>query len=240
MTVPPFPKVSIDILGASMIGVSISQLERAKIEDSMNGRNTRQQILDAAQRLIETGGFTRLTTREIAREAGCAEGTIFKHFKRKEDLCLAVALENAPKFRDSISRKRAGRASVIENLQEITLEVLRFCDKLIPLAAALFADAKLLARQRQVLRESGRGPKDAFDLIAAYISEEQHLGRINGEAAPLMVAALLLGPCFHRVFIRQGMGEDLLSMDDQMFARDLVATLMCGLSPANRAAMSPQ
>ena len=30
---------------------------------------------DAAQRLIEKRGFTRLTTREIAQEAGCAEGT---------------------------------------------------------------------------------------------------------------------------------------------------------------------
>ena len=44
---------------------------------AMNSRNTRQQILNAAQRLIEKGGFIRLTTKEIAQEAGCAEGTIF-------------------------------------------------------------------------------------------------------------------------------------------------------------------
>jgi AcrR family transcriptional regulator len=197
----------------------------------MNVRNTRQQILDAAQRLIERGGFTRLTTREIAREAGCAEGTIFKHFKRKDDLCLAVVLENSPRFKNTIAQKRAGKRSVRKNLEDIALAAIRFSDKLIPLASSSFADARLLVRHRKAMQESGRGPKDVFDLIAAYISEEQQLGRINREAVPLIVAALLMGPCFHRAFLRQGMGKNLLPMNDQKFATGLVATLMRGLSP---------
>jgi AcrR family transcriptional regulator len=209
----------------------------------MKSRNTRQRILEAAQRLIETGGFSRLTTRAIAAEAGCAEGTLFKHFNRKEDLCLAVVLENSPKFRDTITGKRPGTGSVRRNLEDIALAAIRLSDKLIPLAAALFADAKLLARQRQALRENGRGPKEAFDLIAAYISEEQHLGRIRREAVPLVVGALLLGPCFHWAFLRQGLGKSLLPMTDQEFATGLVAELMRGLAPAaapNRISSPPK
>src|SRR5258708_15395586 len=106
----------------------------------MNAQNTRKQILDAAQRLIETGGFTHLTTREIAQKAGCAEGTIFKHFKRKDDLCLAVVLENSPKFKNAIIQKRAGKGSVRKNLEDIALAAIPCCEKLIPLAASLFAD----------------------------------------------------------------------------------------------------
>ncbi len=198
----------------------------------MSPRNTRQQILDAAQRLIESGGFTRLTTREIAEQAGCAEGTIFKHFKRKEDLCLAVVLENSPKFKEALAQKRAGKGSVRKNLEGIAFAAIQFSDKLIPLASALFADAKLLARHRQVLNETGRGPKDAFDLIAAYVSDEQKLGRIHREAVPLAVSALLLGPCFYWAFLRQGLGRNLLPMQDEEYATRLVATLMRGLSPA--------
>ena len=201
---------------------------------SINARNTRKQILDAAQRLIEAGGFTRLTTKEIAQEAGCAEGTIFKHFKRKEDLCLAVVLENSPRFKDTIAQKHAGEGQVRKNLEDIALAAIRFSDKLIPLAVALFADANLLARHRQILQESGRGPKDVFDLIAAYVSEEQQIGRINRDAVPLGVSALLLGPCFHWAFLRQGMGKNLLPMNDQEFATSLVSTLTRGLSPATR------
>src|SRR5882724_952646 len=70
------------------------------VRRSMRGRNTRQRILDATQRLIEKDGFARLTTNEIAQEADCAEGTIFKHFKSKDNLCLAVVLENAPRFKE--------------------------------------------------------------------------------------------------------------------------------------------
>src|SRR3982074_3278507 len=81
--------------------------------NSMNVQNTRQQILNAAQRLIETGGFLRLTTKEIAREAGYAEGTLFKHFARKEDLCLAVVLENSPKFRETLAKEHPGERSVV-------------------------------------------------------------------------------------------------------------------------------
>lgn len=200
----------------------------------MEARNTRQRILDAAQTLIERGGFIRLTTKEIAHEAACAEGTIFKYFKRKDDLCLAVVLENSPRFKETIAKKRGGRGTVRKNLEDIACAAIRFSDKLIPLAASSFADAKLLERHRAAMRKGGGGPKDVFDLIAAYIAEEQQLGRINREAAPLTVAALLMGPCFHWAFLRQGMGKNLLPMNDQEFATGLVAVLLRGLSPAAR------
>lgn len=200
----------------------------------MNGRKTRQQILDAAQRLIEKDGFIRLTTKEIAQEAGCAEGTLFKHFKRKEDLCLAVVLENSPTFRDTITGKRAGVGTVRKNLEAIALAAIQFSDQLIPMASVLFADTSLLARHRAVLRQqdkgpSSSGPKDALDLIATYISEEQRLGRIDSSVVPPVVGAIMLGTCFHRAFLRQMMGRNLLAISDQEFASDFVATLMRGL-----------
>jgi AcrR family transcriptional regulator len=196
----------------------------------MSSRDTRRRILEAAQCLIESGGFTRLTTREVARKAGCAEGTIFKHFERKDDLCLAVVLENAPRFKEALAKKRAGKATVQKNLEDIALAAIQFSGKLIPLAAALFADANLLMRHRETLTQTGGGPKEAFDLIAAYISAEQKLGRINRSATPLSVSALLFGPCFYWAFIQQAMGRNLLDMTDREFARHLVATLTRGLS----------
>jgi AcrR family transcriptional regulator len=201
------------------------------MKSSMNGRNTRRTILDAAQRLIEKEGFVRLTTREIAREAGCAEGTLFKHFKRKEDLCLAVVLENSPTFKNAIADKHAGAGSVRKNLEEMALAAIRFSDKLIPMAAVLLADAKLLTRHRHVLTERGGGPKDVLDLIVTYISEEQRHGRISRDAEPPVVGALLLGTCFHRAFIRQVMGRNLVPVSDREFAIGLTATLMRGLLP---------
>lgn len=197
----------------------------------MTARNTRQRILDAAQRLIETGGAIRLTTKEIAREAQCAEGTLFKYFAHKEDLCIAVVLENSPKFKEALARKQPGKRNVAKNLEEIALAAINFSEKLIPLGATLLADAKLLASHREKIDQDGRGPTEVFQLISAYVEGEQKLGRISRRVQPLSAAALLFGPCFYWAFIRQAMGKQLFPMKDQDFVAGLVATLMRGLSP---------
>lgn len=53
-----------------------------------NKARTRQAILKAALELFSQKGFYQATTKEIARKAGVAEGTIFNYFPTKEDLAL--------------------------------------------------------------------------------------------------------------------------------------------------------
>ena len=55
---------------------------------AQNKERTRQAILKAALEFFSEKGFHRTTTREIARRAGIAEGTMFNYFRTKEDLAL--------------------------------------------------------------------------------------------------------------------------------------------------------
>ena len=199
----------------------------------MNARMTCQQILEATQRLIETGGLVRFGTTEMAHEA--EDATILREYKRKEDLCLTLVLENSPKFKAAILQKRPGRHSVTKNLETIALAAVRFSEKLIPLGVTLCADAQLLERHRQAMRHGRKGPKEVLDLLVGYIDAEQRLGRINACVDPLSAAALLFGPCFHWAFVRHGMDRNVLPMKDKEFVVDLVATLMQGLAPPARA-----
>jgi AcrR family transcriptional regulator len=50
----------------------------------------RAQILAAASRVFARHGFHRTTVREIAREAGLADGTIYLYFASKRELLLAL------------------------------------------------------------------------------------------------------------------------------------------------------
>lgn len=50
----------------------------------------REQILEAAKRVFAQKGFRRATTREVAREAGVSEGTIYNYFQDKDALLLAI------------------------------------------------------------------------------------------------------------------------------------------------------
>lgn len=57
-------------------------------------RNTveqrRQDMLEAALKIFAEKGYNGSTTAEIARAAGVAEGTIFRHFSTKKELLIAV------------------------------------------------------------------------------------------------------------------------------------------------------
>jgi AcrR family transcriptional regulator len=50
----------------------------------------REQILGAATRVFAEKGFSRATTREVAREAGVSEGTIYNYFEDKDALLMAI------------------------------------------------------------------------------------------------------------------------------------------------------
>jgi len=50
----------------------------------------REQILEAATRVFADKGFSRATTREVAREAGISEGTIYNYFEDKGALLMAI------------------------------------------------------------------------------------------------------------------------------------------------------
>ena len=49
-----------------------------------------QALIAAATRLFATKGYDATTTREIAAEAGCAEGLIHRYFQGKEGLLFAI------------------------------------------------------------------------------------------------------------------------------------------------------
>lgn len=49
-------------------------------------------ILEAAIESFSEKGFAATSTSEIAKKAGVAEGTIFKHYKTKKDLLLSIIM----------------------------------------------------------------------------------------------------------------------------------------------------
>lgn len=55
-------------------------------------------IVKAAVRLFVERGVASTTIRDIAREAGVAEGTLYRHFASKEDLAHAILVENLGTF----------------------------------------------------------------------------------------------------------------------------------------------
>ena len=60
----------------------------------------RDAICDAALTLFAEKGFEATTTREIAEQAGAAEGTLYRHFDGKADLAQSLYLRCTTELRD--------------------------------------------------------------------------------------------------------------------------------------------
>jgi AcrR family transcriptional regulator len=186
---------------------------------------TRRDIVQAAQRLLAAKGLARVTTQDIAREAQCAEGTIFKHFAGKADVILAVVRANLPQFTASASPALAGQATVEQNLEQIARAALEYFGKLIPVATALFADRALLTGERGAMRDLP-GPQRNYEHVAAYIRAEQAFGRLDPAWNAFGAAALLLGACFQYAFLRHLRGSDPLAMTEEQFVSTIVGALL--------------
>ncbi|MFI9050825.1 TetR/AcrR family transcriptional regulator [Streptomyces sp. NPDC053427] len=210
------------------------------------GALTRSRILDAAATLMSTVGLTRTTTKVIAREAGCSEASLYKHFRNKEEIFVRVLHERAPQFSDALAQL-PGRAGddrgPAAHLTEVTLAAVRFYRRAFPMAASLFASPELLATHRRRLDELGTvGPQNATQHLAAYLAAEQERGRVSPGIDPHAAATLLIGACFHRAFLDlffDGRAPEgaLLPRSEEEFATETVRALLGGIAPP--AANSP-
>lgn len=65
--------------------------EIIKLTDNTNTATDKQlRILEAAIEIFSEKGYSNSSTSEIAKKAGVAEGTIFRHYKTKKELLLAI------------------------------------------------------------------------------------------------------------------------------------------------------
>src|SRR5579864_9055007 len=142
--------------------------------------NLRSGLLDAAVRLLRCRGVADLTTRDIAREAGCSPGAMYRHFATKTDLLAAVTRERLPNLRDQLGDLvgHVGSSSVERNLEQIILATQRFVAELVPIVTAVGADPELRAGWRGAFHGSIIPPRETLETVAAYIDAEQRIGRI--------------------------------------------------------------
>ncbi|GHO45888.1 TetR/AcrR family transcriptional regulator [Ktedonospora formicarum] len=187
---------------------------------------TRKYILEAAEQMLQTKGLARLTNKEIADAAGCAEGTLYKHFETKEALILAAIEENVPDFLTVVQQERVGQGAIEENVRDIARASIRYYRKLLPLSTALFADIDLLNHFRLWMQEHKGGPLNIYERVANYVAAEQRLGRLKSEIEPFSFAALLLGACHQYVFVQYFQGHDPFPVSEDQFIRGTVQTLL--------------
>jgi AcrR family transcriptional regulator len=79
--------------------------------------NLRKALLDAAVTLIGEVGPKGFTIREVARRAGVSHNAPYRHFRDKDELLEAVAIEGFERLTDAMKRRSAAGKTAAERLR---------------------------------------------------------------------------------------------------------------------------
>ena len=195
--------------------------------------DNRQNIINATARLLQTQGLARLTTREIARKAKVAEGLIYHHFKDKAELIYEVVEQLMLDAKNVLQNLplQVGLRTLSENLEEVLSVVYRSHYEIVPIVCSVFADHKLRARIREIMKEREVGPQNAINWLAVYLAAEQRLGRMADNIIPEIAAK-----CLWMISIQKAMDDQLIEQKPnaariRQEIRQYVQTIMAGLEP---------
>jgi AcrR family transcriptional regulator len=194
---------------------------------------TEERLLKAVEELMRSQGLARITIRDIARVAGLAEGTLYNHFRDKDEIFLAVLERNVAEFSHVLQDLplRVGQATVLDNLRPVAAAAAGFHIKVAPLICSLLADQKLLVDTRRRMQERQIGPQRSSEALGAYLAAEQRLGRITSEVDATVVAGLILGTSFQMAVLDHFSGRPPDERQSRARMRHAIQAIVIGLTP---------
>jgi len=156
-------------------------------------RDARQQLFDAAERVLVRDGLSGLTSRAVTAEAGCAKGVLHRHFSDFDDFLTELVLDRIARVdrQAEALRRAAGSGSVAGNLTEALIELFG------PVAEAIVGLVVSRDGLRARLRQGGSAGvpvlTEGAAMIAGYLVAERELGRVTADADVDTLAPTLIG-----------------------------------------------
>jgi AcrR family transcriptional regulator len=88
-----------------------------------------QRVIDAAAQLFARRPYHEVRMEDIAAQAGVAKGTLYLHFKTKEDLYLALIVNGMQRLFEEVREKVGRPGTAEERLRVFVREGIRFFDR---------------------------------------------------------------------------------------------------------------
>ena len=152
----------------------------------------RSEIVSAALRLADAMGPDRLTTEVIAAEVGVSQPAIFRHFRTKQAIWLAVADNVADRMTAAWDDVLDRPSGPVERIAELVSAQLRLIEATPAIPAILFS--RELHVENEGLRARFLELVGRFhQTIAGEVRRAQQEGEVTGDIDPNDIAFLLIG-----------------------------------------------
>ncbi len=180
---------------------------------------TERVVLDTTRELLAGSGFGSLTIERVAERSGVAKSTIYRRYRSRNDLALAVLLD------------MLGDVSTLPYAEDSRAELTRMVNRTVDLmsnsllgrimqglVSEVAADVELAKTYREtVVAKRVRE-------VTALVDRGVERGELREGLEPELVTDLLLGPIYYRLFLS---GEPM----DEGFGTRLVSTLLPAFTP---------
>lgn len=156
-------------------------------------RDARQQLFDAAERILVRDGASALTSRAVTTEAGVAKGVLHRHFADFDAFLAELVRDRIARLdaQAATLRDSAGTGTVAGNLTAALLEL--FDPVAVSIVGLVIFRDELRTRLRTATTAGIPVLTEAGAMLAAYLTAECELGRIAPDADIESLAPALIG-----------------------------------------------
>ena len=157
----------------------------------MKPQSTIARIKDVALRLMVEKGVAETTIRDLAREAGVSEGSLYRHYDSKEDLVRDLFREHYAEFARRLHQLQAAQKTIRAKLRAIVTDTCRrFDEDPITYRFLLLAQHEAMRRFQPVL-------ESPVPVLRGIILQGIKTGEVkvkNPDLAAAMILGLLIQP----------------------------------------------
>ncbi|CAM5672342.1 MULTISPECIES: TetR/AcrR family transcriptional regulator [Streptomyces] len=156
-------------------------------------RDAREQLFDAAERVLLRDGPSALSSRAVTTEAGCAKGVLHRHFDDFDAFLAELVRDRIARTdgRAAELRDAAGTGTVVGHLTEALTEL--FGPVAVAIVGLVTSRDELRARLRRTTPAGIPLLTEAAAALASYLAAERELGRIAPDADIDSLAPTLIG-----------------------------------------------
>ncbi|MFZ3171492.1 MAG: TetR/AcrR family transcriptional regulator [Carboxydocellales bacterium] len=172
------------------------------MELTTKGVETKSRIVKAALYLFSQQGYNGTTTKQIARQSGMAEGTLFRYFPNKKallhSLLKPLLVEAVPELRTEVENLAFTQA-----IELIVKRRLKLIEENWPLFKVLFFEAGFQPELRQQITQEVIFPMiKAIEPIFKQRMEQGEIRQMNSYIAMQVLAGILASFIFYNNVIR--------------------------------------
>ncbi len=201
--------------------------------DGKNLTEKQKDIIAAATELFAEKGFAATSTSEIAKKAGVAEGTIFRHYQTKKELLMSIVTPMmvrliAPTVKKDMNEVLDQSFASFEEFIKAMIENRRkFIEKNLPLFRIIIQEIPFHPElKEQFIEYIGKEVFERFSFIVAHFQEKGQI--VNMPVST--VIRLMISTIFGYIMARNIIAPEA-DWDDEVEIERTVQFLMKGLAP---------